>query len=88
MELAVNVIMIILAGIGAALFYVGSLIAAVTAFRHKQYAYGALSLLIFPVSIAYCLHYRDKGAYAAKLLLSGALLVLISLGLAVLFYSV
>jgi hypothetical protein len=88
MELAVNVIMIMFAGIGAALFYVGSLIAAVTAFRHKQYVYGALSLLFFPVSIAYCLQYTNKGTYAAKFLLGGALLMLIAFGLAKLFYTI
>ncbi|MFT6087344.1 MAG: hypothetical protein ACI9UD_002433 [Glaciecola sp.] len=87
MELAVNVIIIILVGIGAALFFVGSLIVVVTAFGHKQYAYGVLSLLFFPLSIAYCLQYRKEGAYASKFLISGALLVAVTFGLANLFYK-
>ncbi|MFT6805363.1 MAG: hypothetical protein ACJAWT_000760 [Glaciecola sp.] len=87
MELAVNVIIIILVGIGAALFFVGSLIVVVTAFGHKQYAYGVLSLLFFPLSIAYCLQYRKEGAYASKFLISGALLVAVTFGLANLFYQ-
>jgi hypothetical protein len=86
-ELAVNVIIIILVGIGAALFFVGSLIVVVTAFGHKQYAYGVLSLLFFPLSIAYCLQYRKEGAYASKFLISGALLVAVTFGLANLFYK-
>jgi hypothetical protein len=86
-ELAVNVIIIILVGIGAALFFVGSLIVVVTAFGHKQYAYGVLSLLFFPLSIAYCLQYRKEGAYASKFLISGALLVAVTFGLANLFYQ-
>lgn len=87
MELAVNVIIIILVGIGAALFFVGSLIVVVTAFGHKQYAYGVLSLLFFPLSIAYCLQYRKEGAYASKFLISGAFLVAVTFGLANLFYK-
>lgn len=87
MELAVNVIIIILIGIGAALFYVGSLIVVVTAFGHKKYAYGVLSLLLFPLSIAYCLQYRKEGAYASKYLISGTLLVAVTYGLAILFYQ-
>ncbi len=87
MELAVNVIIIILVGIGAALFFVGSLIVVVTAFGHKQYAYGVLSLVFFPLSIAYCLQYRKEGAYASKFLISGALLVAVTFGLANLFYK-
>jgi|TARA_B110000503_G_C7062227_1_gene377176 hypothetical protein len=86
-ELAVNVIIIILVGIGAALFFVGSLIVVVTAFGHKQYAYGVLSLLFFPLSIAYCLQYRKEGAYASKFLISGAFLVAVTFGLANLFYK-
>jgi hypothetical protein len=86
-ELAVNVIIIILVGIGAALFFVGSLIVVVTAFGHKQYAYGVLSLVFFPLSIAYCLQYRKEGAYASKFLISGALLVAVTFGLANLFYK-
>ncbi|MFB0912661.1 MAG: hypothetical protein QMA97_05740 [Glaciecola sp.] len=88
MELAVNVIIIILVGTGAALFFVGSLIVVVTAFGHKQYAYGVLSLLFFPLSIAYCLQYRKKGAYASKFLIGGALLVAVTFGLANLFYKI
>lgn len=88
MELTVNVILIILVGCGAALFFVGSLIAAVTALRHKQYVYGALTLIFFPISIAYCLQYRSKAAYPAKLLLTGAFLALISFALAKLFYTI
>lgn len=87
MELAVNVIIIILVGIGTALFFVGSLIVVVTAFGHKQYAYGILSLLFFPLSIAYCLQYRKEGAYASKFLISGAFLVAVTFGLANLFYK-
>lgn len=87
MELAANVILIILIGIGAALFFVGSLIVVVTAFGHKQYAYGVLSLLFFPLSIAYCVQYREKGAYASKFLISGVLLVALAYGLAILFYK-
>lgn len=87
MELAVNVIIIILVGIGAALFFVGSLIVVVTAFGHKQYAYGVLSLIFFPLSIAYCLQYRKEGAYASKFLISGAFLVAVTFGLANLFYK-
>lgn len=87
MELAVNVIIIILVGIGTALFFVGSLIVVVTAFGHKQYAYGVLSLLFFPLSIAYCLQYRKEGAYASKFLISGAFLVAVTFGLANLFYK-
>nr|WP_297348814.1 hypothetical protein [uncultured Glaciecola sp.] len=87
MELAVNVIIIILIGIGAALFFVGSLIVVVTAFGHKQYAYGVLSLLFFPLSVAYCLQYRKEGAYASKFLISGTLLVAMTFGLANLFYK-
>jgi len=86
-ELAANVILIILIGIGAALFFVGSLIVVVTAFGHKQYAYGVLALLFFPLSIAYCLQYREKGAYAAKFLISGVLLIAASYALATLFYK-
>jgi len=86
-ELAVNVIIIILVGIGAALFFVGSLIVVVTAFGHKQYAYGVLSLIFFPLSIAYCLQYRKEGAYASKFLISGAFLVAVTFGLANLFYK-
>jgi hypothetical protein len=87
MELALNVIIIILIGIGAALFFVGSLIVVVTAFGHKQYTYGVLSLLFFPLSVAYCLQYRKEGAYASKFLISGALLVAVTFGLANLFYK-
>lgn len=87
MELAVNVILIMLTGVGIALFYVGSLIVVVTAFGHKQYAYGVLSLLFFPISIAYCLQYRDNGAYASKFLISGAIIVLFAFVLAKLFYT-
>ncbi len=87
MELAANVILIILIGTGAALFFVGSLIVVVTAFGHKQYVYGVLSLLFFPLSIAYCVQYREKGAYASKFLISGVLLVAVSYGLANLFYK-
>lgn len=87
MELAVNVIIIILIGIGAALFFVGSLIVVITAFGHKQYAYGVLSLLFFPLSVAYCLQYRKEGAYASKFLISGTLLVAMTFGLANLFYK-
>jgi magnesium-transporting ATPase (P-type) len=86
-ELAVNVIMIIMAGLGAAVFFVGSLIVVVTAFGNKQYAYGVLSLLFFPISIAYCLQHRKEGAYASKYLISGALLVAVTFGLANLFYQ-
>jgi hypothetical protein len=86
-ELVVNVIIIILVGVGAALFFVGSLIVVVTAFGHKKYAYGVLSLLFFPLSIAYCLQYRKDGAYASKFLISGALLVAATFGLANLFYK-
>jgi hypothetical protein len=86
-ELAANVILIMLIGTGAALFFVGSLIVAVTAFGHKQYAYGVLSLLFFPLSIAYCVQYREKGAYASKFLIGGALLVVVCYGLANLFYT-
>lgn len=86
-ELAANVIMIIIIGCGAALFYVGSLIVVVTAFGNKKYAYGVLSLLFFPLSIAYCLQYRKEGAYASKYLISGALLVVVTFGLANLFYQ-
>jgi len=86
-ELAANVILIMLIGTGAALFFVGSLIVVVTAFGHKQYAYGVLSLLFFPLSIAYCVQYREKGAYASKFLISGVLLVAVSYGFAQLFYT-
>ena len=87
MELAANVIMIMLVGIGAALFVVGSLIVAVTAFGNKHYIYGALALLFFPLSIAYCLQYREQGAYASKYLISGSLVIAIAFGLANLFYT-
>lgn len=87
MELAATVILIILIGTGAALFFVGSLVVVVTAFGHKQYVYGVLSLLFFPFSIAYCVQHREKGAYASKFLISGLLLVAVSYGLATLFYK-
>ena len=59
MELAANVILIILIGIGAALFFVGSLIVVVTAFGHKQYrekgAYASKFLIsgVLLVAISY-----------------------------------
>lgn len=87
MDLAVNVILIMLFGTGAALFYVGSLIVVVTAFGKKQYAFGAITLLLPPISVVYCIVHKKEGKYASKFLLGGAVMMLCSYILAISFHQ-
>jgi hypothetical protein len=87
MDLAVNVILIMLFGTGAALFYVGSLIVVVTSFGKQQYAFGALSLLLPPLSVVYCLVHRQDGKYASRYLLGGAVIMIIAYIVAVFFHK-
>ncbi|MBF7074563.1 hypothetical protein ISG33_14250 [Glaciecola sp. MH2013] len=86
MDLALNVILIMLFGIGAAMFYVGSLIAVVTAFGKKQYAFGAITLLLPPFAVIYCLVYKQSANYPARFLLGGTLMMALAYILAISFH--
>ena len=71
-------ITVIVVGIGITLFFVGSLIAVLTALGNKQYVFGIATLLFFPLSLIYCALNWSKAAYPGKMVYGGAALCLLS----------
>ncbi len=68
----------IIGAIGGTMFFVGSLISALTAIGNKQYLFGFLSVIFLPTSLVYCAFNWDKASYPGKLVYSGAVLLFIS----------
>ena len=68
-----------LGAIGVAIFFVGSLISALTALGNKQYFLGILSIIFLPTSLIYCALNWDKASYPGKLVYIGAGLLVISI---------
>ena len=80
-----NLILITAASIcgatGIALLFVGILMAMLAALGNKEYLYGSLIFVFFPVAYFWCFKNRDKAGYAISLLSFGALLFTAFLGL-------
>ena len=65
------VIVVLLIGTGIALFFVGSLISALTAIGNKQHVFGFATLLFLPLSLIYSALNWKIASYSGKLVYSG-----------------
>ncbi|TAP39056.1 hypothetical protein EYS00_14265 [Alteromonas sp. KUL49] len=63
--------MILLLGLGITLFFVGSLISALTAIGNKQHIFGIATILFLPLSLIYCALNWKTASYSGKLVYSG-----------------
>lgn len=67
------IILTIVGGLGAAVFFVGWLFSGLIALGNKQYIFGICNFLFAPVSIVYCILNYDLAKDAAKLVIPGAI---------------
>ncbi len=67
--------------IGLALIFVGGLMALLVALGNKQYVFGVLMFLFFPVAYVFAFVEKEKMRYASNLLWGGLLLFVLFVGL-------
>lgn len=67
---------VLILSVGLALWFVGSLVALLTALGNKQWAWGIGMLCFLPSSIAYCWIQRDVTDWPRKLVSIGGAMVL------------
>jgi len=69
---------ILLLGVGASLFFVGSLMSALVAIGNKQYVIGFATFLFIPLSVIYCALNWKVASYPGKLVYSGLSICIVS----------
>lgn len=80
-------LIIVVGAIGVALAFVGWIFTVLTALGRKDYIAGVLCFTLFPVAWYYSAkHWRDDN-YAARLLFSGTLLLVLSAGVSAVLYT-
>ncbi|MDH5206701.1 MAG: hypothetical protein OEY75_12445 [Hylemonella sp.] len=70
-------ILVLIAAVGAAIFFVGLLVAVVTTAGLDK-RWGFASMLLPPLAIVFCLRHPKQTRYALKLLAAGVALVLLA----------
>lgn len=72
------IIVVLLLGMGAALFFVGSLMSALVAIGNKQYVFGFATFFFIPLSLIYCVLNWKIASYSGKLVYSGFSICIVS----------
>lgn len=79
MDYSLIPIITVVAAIGAALFFVGTLFSLITALGNKHYIFGIMTLIFMPISMLYCALNWDKASFPGRLVFTGGGLLLVSI---------
>lgn len=78
MNMYVVIAVTVLVGVGLSLLFFGALLSIASAFGHKRMLWGAMCVLVLPLTLVYVIRYWSETAYSRQYLLPGAVLTIIA----------